>query len=294
MNSVLSLVPLPRALLYFEGADLKKFLQGILTNDVKKASFTEAFPAFYLNPKGKWIASFQFLFISETVALALCSELEAQAFLSSAQNLLLFSQTKVEDVSANYSFYFLNCPFNFQGVISPSNALVFKVHPNIQFWAVPKKNGETNLHTNSQFQILNNSELENLRIELGIPLFGKDIGPQDFPNMSGLEHYISYDKGCYVGQETIARIKNYGRLKEALAQFELTLPSPLGADELFLVREGQKIGKLHSLSNVLAKPQFAIGRIQLDALENVKQIEVYNFPSISCRFLKLLSPPCSL
>src|SRR6185436_13987334 len=48
--------------------------------------------------------------------------------------------------------------------------------------------------------------LETLRVENGLPRFGLDYGPQSFPQETGLEEAVSYTKGCYLGQEVVARI----------------------------------------------------------------------------------------
>jgi len=58
---------------------------------------------------------------------------------------------------------------------------------------------------------------EVLRIEAGIPLYGRDISDKNILPETGLEHTsVSYNKGCYIGQEVIARIKTYGAPSVAL------------------------------------------------------------------------------
>ncbi len=58
---------------------------------------------------------------------------------------------------------------------------------------------------------INNETQEILRIEAGLPVFGKDMDNTKILPETGLEHNsVSYHKGCYIGQEVIARIKTYG------------------------------------------------------------------------------------
>ena len=58
---------------------------------------------------------------------------------------------------------------------------------------------------------------EVLRIEAGIPIFGKDMDQKNILPETGLEHTsVSYNKGCYIGQEVIARIKTYSAPNMAL------------------------------------------------------------------------------
>ncbi len=87
---------------------------------------------------------------------------------------------------------------------------------------------------------------EILRIEAGIPRYGKDFDEKNILPETGLEHTsVSYNKGCYIGQEVIARIKTYGAPNFALMGLALegeSLP-PYGAD---IRLEGKKIGTVKS------------------------------------------------
>jgi len=68
--------------------------------------------------------------------------------------------------------------------------------------------------------------LDSLRIEAGIPRYGIDMDESTFPMEAGLEkRAISYTKGCYIGQETIARADAQGRMNKRLMGLELTSTS---------------------------------------------------------------------
>lgn len=54
------------------------------------------------------------------------------------------------------------------------------------------------------------------RIDAGIPRFGLDAGGEHMPPESGYDDAISYDKGCYAGQEVVARIRTYGHVNKQL------------------------------------------------------------------------------
>ena len=65
-------------------------------------------------------------------------------------------------------------------------------------------------------------ELERMRVEAGVPLWGVDMDENTIPVEAGLAAWaISYDKGCYIGQETIARIKTYGHVNRHLCQLRM-------------------------------------------------------------------------
>jgi tRNA-modifying protein YgfZ len=76
---------------------------------------------------------------------------------------------------------------------------------------------------------------ETARIEAGVPRFGADITPENFPgeSESSLERAVSFGKGCYPGQETVARMRYRGSPNKKLYRFELEPGSmePPDADE---------------------------------------------------------------
>lgn len=80
--------------------------------------------------------------------------------------------------------------------------------------------------------------LETARIEAGLPRFGADMDGTNLPPEAGLDdRAVSYSKGCYVGQEVMARIRTYGRVAKALRGLRLPedLPAlPNRGDKLFL------------------------------------------------------------
>jgi folate-binding protein YgfZ len=58
--------------------------------------------------------------------------------------------------------------------------------------------------------------LEVVRVEAGIPRFGHEFGAQNFPQETGLSDAVSYTKGCYLGQEVVARIHYRGGVQKTL------------------------------------------------------------------------------
>jgi len=80
--------------------------------------------------------------------------------------------------------------------------------------------------------------LETARIEAGLPRFGADMDGTNLPPEAGLDsRAVSYSKGCYIGQEVMARLRTYGRVAKALRGLRLPedLPAlPNRGDKLFL------------------------------------------------------------
>jgi folate-binding protein YgfZ len=93
--------------------------------------------------------------------------------------------------------------------------------------------------------------LEQLRVEAGVPAFGADFDEQHFPQETGLESQaVSYTKGCYLGQEIVARIHYRGKANHALRQlrFDAGPPPPGGTPPggTRLLFDGQEVGRVGS------------------------------------------------
>ena len=90
--------------------------------------------------------------------------------------------------------------------------------------------------------------LETARIEAGVPRFGQDMDETNLAPEAGIDaRAISYSKGCYIGQEVIARIRTYGQVAKAVRGlvFESQLPSlPAKGDRLF--HDGKDSGYITS------------------------------------------------
>lgn len=85
---------------------------------------------------------------------------------------------------------------------------------------------------------------ETLTLEAGVPLFGKDMGPEVNPMQAGLEtRVLDFQKGCYIGQEVIAKIKYLGQVNRGLAGIRLEGEEapPAGAAVL---KEGEEAGEV--------------------------------------------------
>ncbi|HMD61395.1 MAG TPA: tRNA-modifying protein YgfZ, partial [Opitutaceae bacterium] len=94
-------------------------------------------------------------------------------------------------------------------------------------------------------RMLDRADVERMRIASGIPSVPADIGPSDLPNEGGLEAAaISYSKGCYTGQEVMARLRSMGRVRRTLVRVKGGGPPP--AVPAALWGGGKRQGELRS------------------------------------------------
>lgn len=101
-----------------------------------------------------------------------------------------------------------------------------------------------------------------LRIEAGLPRFGRELTLDYIPLETGLWDDVSFRKGCYVGQEIIARMESRGKLAKRLARLRPGAPVEAGAE---IVSGGRVVGSITSAADGPAGP-VALGYVKTAAL----------------------------
>jgi tRNA-modifying protein YgfZ len=82
-------------------------------------------------------------------------------------------------------------------------------------------------------------ELEAWRVEAGIPRYGVDLLEDSLPQEAGLDHSIAYDKGCFLGQEAVAKVRNLGHPPRVL--LAAGIEGPVAAGDT-VVADGRPVG----------------------------------------------------
>ncbi|AKJ07300.1 aminomethyltransferase [Archangium gephyra] len=107
---------------------------------------------------------------------------------------------------------------------------------------------------------------EMLRVEAGVPRYGQDMVDTTIPLEASLTNAISYNKGCYIGQEVIARATFRGHMNRKLAG--LLLGNTEAAPGTELKKDGKKVGWVTSVVRSPLKGQMvALGYVHRDHLE---------------------------
>jgi hypothetical protein len=111
---------------------------------------------------------------------------------------------------------------------------------------------------------------EQLRIQQGRPVPERELTEDYNPLEAGLWHTLSFNKGCYIGQETIARLNTYKGVKQYLWGIRLNTPAEPGS--VITVGE-EKVGKLTSYTDTENGP-FGLGYIRTKAGGAGLQVQV--------------------
>ena len=90
--------------------------------------------------------------------------------------------------------------------------------------------------------------IEAFRVQRGIPAFGKELTEDYNPHEANLVHHVSFSKGCYIGQEVIARLQTYKKVSKYLVG--LRWEGDGLAEGSFLIHEGRRVGIVTSVARL--------------------------------------------
>ena len=92
------------------------------------------------------------------------------------------------------------------------------------------------------------SMVEAVRVQRGIPAFGKELTEDYNPHEANLVHHVSFSKGCYIGQEVIARLQTYKKVSKYLVGLRWEGEGP--APGSFLAHDGRRMGIVTSAARL--------------------------------------------
>ena len=249
-----------RAVIAVTGPDAAEYLQGQLTNDVESLEVGEGQYAALLDRKGHMQSDMRVLRPEVEEILV---ETEAMARGAVIKHLTMYSigrDLTVADVSDERAALSLIGPRSVEIAGTPAlpeNFCEATSVGGIECLAVGTRDGIDLIAAVADRERLREALLEAgavevsaaaaeiLRIESGVPRFGAEMGTETMPAEAGIvEDAVSFTKGCYIGQETVARLHYKGRPNRHLRGLRLSGPAEPGAT----LRLGEKeVGRLGSV-----------------------------------------------
>ncbi len=248
-----------RGVVRVSGPDATGFLQGLLTNDVERLKASEARYAALLSPQAKIL--FDMIVVSEPdgdgrAYLLDCAAAQAADLAKRLGFYKLRAKVAIADESAERAIvaYWGGEPEHEPAAIvyaDPRDPRLGwrAIQPRAKAVAVGSE------HVN---------EYEGLRISVGAPKGGLDFAYGDaFPHDANFDllHGVDFDKGCYVGQEVVSRMKHRGTARKRIARVKTAGPAPPPGTPI-LDRE-LAIGTLGSSSG-----REALALLRLDRVED--------------------------
>jgi len=239
----------PRAFVRVTGPDAEDYLQRMVSNDVEAVAPGESCEALLLTPKARVIAPLRILRRGPDDFLLL-TEPE------------LGERVRDELVRMRFA---ARCEIELE---EHTSTIVFAAGegiPNDDYGSPACEVLDAELEPT-----IDDDELERLRIEAGTPAWGKEIDDRVLPAEAGLtERAVSFTKGCFPGQEPIARLHYRGHTNRRLRVLEVESAQP--GDE---IRLGEKsVGRVTS-----AVPSLALGYVRTEVPDDA-ELEIGGRPA---------------
>jgi folate-binding protein YgfZ len=249
-----------RSLLEVQGPDAAEFLQGQVTNEVVALAVGQGCYAALLNPKGRIVADMRILcaaperFLLDTEAAA------QEAVLRDLRMYKIGRKVEVGDTSLERALVSLIGPRSDDVVVTAIGA-----RPGSEEHSLVDIGGTVAVRTNAGIDLIAGQDTatdlwerllaagahpvsleaaEIVRIESGRPRHGADMSEDNLPAEAGIvERAVSFTKGCYVGQEPVARMHYKGHPNRHLRGLRLSESAAAGAP---VVASGKEVGRVTS------------------------------------------------
>ena len=272
------------------GRDRVAFLQGMLSNDVKALQPGQGCPAAFLDAVGKVVSLLAVYVLEDRVLLELPAG-TTEKFLQAIDKFLISEKAYFEAADDEYGIVSLQGPKageTLRRVAGVRADLAPYAHVEMSMAGVPVRVARRSDAVTSGFHCWTGAEnaqalitalrdagavpvgagaAEVLRIEAGIPVYGIDVDEGVILPETRLDAFWSYTKGCYIGQETVARVKYRGHINRGLSGLVLEGDRvPSSGDTI--VAGDTEVGRVTSavLSLALGRP-VALGYVRREHFE---------------------------
>ncbi len=238
-----------RGKLSFTGPQRGWFLHQVVTQAFEDISPGEARDAAMITAHGRMTAYFEALATEDSI---LCHfEPELRPTLPAEIGRYVFvTQVAITDVTDDYGLVLLAgqdwrdlaAGAGAAAVVHPTSALGT---PAGYLWAArPELDLLVSSLQEAGAEAATEDDLEGIRIANGVPRWGREMNPKTFPQEAGIDDLaVHYDKGCYLGQEAMAKIHFRGKVNRALYRLESEVGLEPGAEVRL---DGQKVGVVTS------------------------------------------------
>ena len=265
-----------RGLIEVSGKEAVQFLNGLITNDVAKLENDRQMYAAFPNAQGRLLAIVRVIKKDDKFLFETEETTHAAVF----NNLFRFTYAGdffVKDLSNDYRFFHI---FNSKFQTANSDYIKFQSSSGINVFvpndSVQKFSNELKARNGVE---ISEKVYETLRIENGIPLYGVDMDETTIVSEINLPDVISYNKGCYIGQEIIARIHFRGHVAKKLTGliFEDENASVNPNDEI-KSSEGKNAGRITSVTfSPTLEKTIALAYVRYDYLAAHTKLTINDF-----------------
>ena len=255
--------------LSIEGEDSNEFLQNLITNDINKCSEDNIIYSCLLSPQGKFLSDF-FIFKKDEKYLIETHSFFYEKILKKLNLYKLRSKVHINEVNNLHSYSV------FGDIQKDQDTFIFNIDPRNKNIGLKLIHLKKNPEILDSLNEINEEKYHQILIQNTVPLSHYDLEENkslllenNFENLNS----ISWDKGCYVGQEITARMKYRALLKKKIYSLEIKEGSPLIGQ--VIKDDENEFGKIISIKNdsVLAMLKIELAEIKINKKKQIKTNE---------------------
>jgi len=235
-----------RAKISLTGADRVRWLNGMVTNNIRDLAIGHGVYAFLLNPQGHILGDL-FAYNRGASIVVDTDRSQVEKILATFDHYIIMDDVEVKDLTDSLSSLGVGGPkarevLTAAGIAIPDTKplQVFEanctgdgdctkgtavrgddpVYENYELWLAPKDLKKTwDALVANGARPVGSEALEMHRIVSGIPLYGVDIRDRDLPQETEQARALNFNKGCYIGQEIVERIRSRGSVHRKFTGF---------------------------------------------------------------------------
>ena len=265
-----------------QGEERETFLQGQLTSDTREISPELSQLSSYCTPKGRMLATMR-LVEHQGDWLMILPASRLPAVLKRLQMFVMRSKVSLTDASEEFVCLGVNgdcaaslsdpLPAKPHQSFSQEAFSLVRVDESARFMLIVTVNEAESVWNNLQADAVDTTHWRLLDIEAAIPTVFEETTEAFIPQMTNLQQLdaVSFTKGCYTGQEVVARMQYLGKLKRRMfpVSFESATEYPRGA-EVFAAASssGQGAGKLVDVVKTAENAYKALAVLELSSMES--------------------------
>ena len=280
------------------GGDRVRWLNGMVTNNIRDLAPGHGIYAFLLNPQGHILGDLYAYNRGDSIMID-SDQSQSEKLLATFDHYIIMDDVEVANLSDKLTAVGIAGPKAAE-VLHATGFEISKLEPlqfadvtwrNVAVTVIRGDNASVESYelwlSPAQVRLLEDAltkaggtrvgatALELLRIAAGIPRYGQDIRERDLPQETEQQRAVHFSKGCYIGQEIVERIRSRGNVHRKFTGFEVhgSLPA-LGTK---LQTNGRDVGEITSAASLPlggAERLVALGYIRREIATPGKQFEV--------------------
>jgi folate-binding protein YgfZ len=260
-----------KARIRVSGSDRVRWLNGMVTNNIRDLALGQGLYAFLLNPQGRILGDLYAYNVGDELIVE-TDKTQLSKILEIFERYIIMDDVEIADITQKQLVIGV-VGRKAQTILAASGLPVPALQP-LKFATLPWLGKEATIirgdfptvetyeiwvapeDAESALAAIGNAgavpagatTLERMRIVSGIPRYGSDIREKDLPQETEQYRALNFNKGCYIGQEIVERIRSRGAVHRQFTGFAIdgTLPEP-GVEIQF---EGKKVGEITSVAAV--------------------------------------------